>query len=1019
MMNRRTNRRTTTQRGLTLIEVLVATAVLTVIFLGVLLMYERSTKSFKSGMEAADVQQNTRVAFDKMVSDLRLTGFDYDRDGFPSGQVGSTWAANRAYGVGSVVVPTAWNGFNYRATVAGTSNNGAEPAWPTTDGATITDGTVTWEALAASGSFQQPDEQVEYAGPTAVTIRGNLDHDLETQFESGREGLANTHNYESLQFPVVTTGNDEIVTYALRSTNGAANTQSIQFYADVNNGGAPSRTAYPGGSAERLITIPNVDLTNANPPYTLYRFTLDAAGAVVASPVAENIRSLNFSYFMDQQGRLPLRDLGDVVRAGGETILGAGQYNPANPTALVSQRAVRSRIKAVRVTLVGMTSQPDPQYRDVSDPVSSARNFRKYRLESLVVPRNIGKRGLREQDTTPPGPPTLDRVLFGHCCVAKLEWSPPVTGGGAESYAVLWDTDNVGGFAHPVQVGLTTSMNLVLPDPTATYYFAIVATSSFGNSPESNVLSGSPKNRTTPEAPGTLSATAGTNSIDLTWGRPINNVPGADVLVGVPSGSVTEGVVAQELMRYFVYRSTAAFATTPDPPSSLLIWSGATGTGAPVENIGTNQVTFRDTTAVNCVQYHYRVLAKDLCEDDPAKNVGTNWGISGAEPDLGSPAFVFTNPGTDVDPSDPSALVLGAGSLCDGTNCTVILQWPPVTTDVNGDPVTIDQYEIEVSKKLGNGAPFDFQTVTGGPIAGFAGGTGNETYTVSGLPQPSGAFDKYQFRVRALQCDDYSGFSSPVTFPCTYSGGTPSFAVSSAIDGNGTSGSPFLVYSTGSIVASGLTGAQPNVDVTIYAGAAPISGPTAYTISGGAITIPIGDPADDGTNYRAVLSVTDTSGCNTAFTVYYTGSANPCCLRLETITGFTVGNDDITVTTRNICGSTVTMNSTGSVAMRFKSANFAGGAKLDDITFPNTSAGTTTMIVGGGDGNANSLVTHNASSASNVDYAIEANSLYSIRFDWSKNISSTTTPAISDMCITYDSTNVCNIIDDAAAPSCP
>ncbi len=67
-----------------------------------------------------------------------------------------TWAATTAYTVreardaktGSVVKPTSQNGFHFKCTFAGTSG-GAEPAWPTTLGATIVDGGVTWQAITA------------------------------------------------------------------------------------------------------------------------------------------------------------------------------------------------------------------------------------------------------------------------------------------------------------------------------------------------------------------------------------------------------------------------------------------------------------------------------------------------------------------------------------------------------------------------------------------------------------------------------------------------------------------------------------------------------------------------------------------------------------------------------------------------------------------------------------------------------------------------------------------------------
>jgi len=56
---------------------------------------------------------------------------------------GTIWAATTAYTTGRIIRPTAGNGFLYRSTGAGTSA-GTEPTFPTTVGATVVDGTVTW-----------------------------------------------------------------------------------------------------------------------------------------------------------------------------------------------------------------------------------------------------------------------------------------------------------------------------------------------------------------------------------------------------------------------------------------------------------------------------------------------------------------------------------------------------------------------------------------------------------------------------------------------------------------------------------------------------------------------------------------------------------------------------------------------------------------------------------------------------------------------------------------------------------
>lgn len=59
------------------------------------------------------------------------------------------WAASTAYVVGAQVIPlAARNGRLYRCTVSGTSG-GSPPTWPTTAGASVTDGTCTWQEVGA------------------------------------------------------------------------------------------------------------------------------------------------------------------------------------------------------------------------------------------------------------------------------------------------------------------------------------------------------------------------------------------------------------------------------------------------------------------------------------------------------------------------------------------------------------------------------------------------------------------------------------------------------------------------------------------------------------------------------------------------------------------------------------------------------------------------------------------------------------------------------------------------------
>ncbi|MEO8218708.1 MAG: prepilin-type N-terminal cleavage/methylation domain-containing protein, partial [Acidobacteriota bacterium] len=562
-----------TQTGFTLVEVLVATAIFVVIFVAALLIYDRSNRVFKSGMEATDVQQNTRVAFDKVLGDLRMAGFDYDRDGNPSGSAAG----------------------------------------------------VTWQ--------QQADEQIEYAGPTAITLRANFNYETATgpcpttiltttpPCEHGREAALELSS--GGVFPVVTTGNDEIVTYGLESADSSKNTGQIKYYADV-----PDRKSYQNevsagltGRAENLVTITGVDLTNNNPPYTLYRYTLDpgvGAVTVVRTPVANGIRSMRFQYYEDPTGVIPLTDLAATPAAvtGAADSVAADRYNPAAPDAIIAVRQIREKIQSIRLTLIGMNESPDSAYAEPLDSTpkavfgysgSTSKNFRQYRLESLIVPRNYGKSGLKEQETVAPGPPTITRICVGYCGLAYIEWDSPVidaTHGSPEDYQILVGTTSTTVTTLALDAGLTNSATVPLSDRTASYYFVVKAVNSFGS--QNSAVQGpySVKNATRPNPPdfstAVITGGGGANPpalpghIQLTWQAPTTNASGA---ISCPFGGGSAAATnVREIKQWIVERAedagftvnkkTRTFTQTPDPI--------------------TGQVMIDDTVA-NCVTYYYRV----------------------------------------------------------------------------------------------------------------------------------------------------------------------------------------------------------------------------------------------------------------------------------------------------------------------------------------------------------------------------------------------------------------------------
>lgn len=92
--------------------------------------------------------------------------------------IANAWGTVTAYAAGEIVTPSATNGYRYRAVVDGTSDV-AEPAWPTTIGDTIIDGTVTWLCDATNvldGGERQvvvPSSSLE-PGFTRYVVEANL-----------------------------------------------------------------------------------------------------------------------------------------------------------------------------------------------------------------------------------------------------------------------------------------------------------------------------------------------------------------------------------------------------------------------------------------------------------------------------------------------------------------------------------------------------------------------------------------------------------------------------------------------------------------------------------------------------------------------------------------------------------------------------------------------------------------------------------------------------------------------------
>lgn len=740
------------QRGFTLAEILVTTAIFAIIMIAALTVYDRSNKVFKSGTEAADLQQSTRIGFDKLVSELRMAGFDYSRGGTPTG----------------------------------------------------------------NGQFTQPDEQIEYAGPTVVAFRANFNYVTAAAQGNGLEPdyTPKADSNGNVAFPYVTTSNDEIVIYALKSADTTKNTNSISFYADV----AQPRNAYPPSGKESPVTVTGIDTTNANPPYTLYRMTVsDLIANRAGTPVAENIRSLHFFYYTDARGTTLLKDPADATKdistghdASGNTfpttytvtlpdgtsttyntgaIGGDGQYDANNSsTTNVADRGQRALIQSIKVDLTGINANPDSGYTNPTETIGAIKSYRQYQLSALIVPRNLGLTGFPEPSPGMPGQPTITGMCVSACAAPVICWTPPTAGGPVLQYRIEWDTASGGAFSNFYNVTDMTVNSVILKDdgvmdPSRTWYYRITAQNNEGAGRPSNPFAVSPKNMTRPNPPSGLSATTATApaaikpgnidySIALNWNAPSQNDPGKSGVACSGTGCAADGttIPVQEIIRYKVARGlTSSF--DPNKNEGVIILDVSTKSqpavvapGAPVSWVDSPNATsiFPPGT---CVQYYYRVQAQDRCAANPNYNASGNasdsvsdW--SPAAPTSGQPGEAY-DAGSSVQASAPPTIsVDSTKSLCPALGmCTIYLNWSQVTTDNAGHAIGVDKYRISRFKKIITDANYTVDTSFG--TAGFVdqsgksqtnSGTVSYTDTSAAAADVNGQPLYYKYIVTANDC---------------------------------------------------------------------------------------------------------------------------------------------------------------------------------------------------------------------------------------------------------------------------
>ena len=294
------------ESGLSVIEILTALIILVFAISAALVVYDDSWRFFKRGENAIELQQAVRIGFDKLGSDLQMSGFNHNLDG---------------------------------------------------DGS-------------------RPDEPVEAAFDTAVVVRADLDAQDPTESTTPEASLAGG------PFDSVSTGNDEIVAYVLAKPDGSS-TDTLTFEADVKEA--------PRDGVVETVNISNVALVHDDPPYGLYRISLNNDTSTWATDdffvrtlLAENVYALSFRYF---------NATGDQINATFDLASTSDDIGGSEAAGVVTQR---SGIRRIEVNLVGMTGDPDMGWVDPQDTNAATQPYRKFYLKGDITPRNAGMTGIED-----------------------------------------------------------------------------------------------------------------------------------------------------------------------------------------------------------------------------------------------------------------------------------------------------------------------------------------------------------------------------------------------------------------------------------------------------------------------------------------------------------------------------------------------------------------------------------------------------------------------------------------------
>lgn len=198
----------------------------------------------------------------------------------------SARAALTVYSAGDFVLPTTLNGYRYECTTGGTTATPA-PTWPTTVGATVTDGTVVWtcrrfrqqiSAIAAAAGVRR-------VAVVAVASGREDGYRVQVAIEYDAAGAVILPRPNTPDFIFISAaGLTASVNYSYTSANEAGTATHVKLRLKAEDGTITAFDAIALGAASAVRTG---TLTGAAPAAGLYRYRVNALAGLVESDNTE------------------------------------------------------------------------------------------------------------------------------------------------------------------------------------------------------------------------------------------------------------------------------------------------------------------------------------------------------------------------------------------------------------------------------------------------------------------------------------------------------------------------------------------------------------------------------------------------------------------------------------------------------------------------------------------------------------------------------------------------------------